>query len=100
MTCSYAACLSVADHVDPAHPQWRFCLQHYAEHRADLYGEPWPRLRHFDVGLHAAFLQPCGTRAAAKRHHRNGETCVVCNDACRRMRRGDGYISGRERLAS
>jgi transposase-like protein len=39
--CDYAACSVIAVYPDQG---WNFCWQHYLEHRADMYGEPWPVL--------------------------------------------------------
>jgi hypothetical protein len=83
-TCDYAACDRRAAHTDDG---WRFCQQHYREHRADLHGEPWPRMKPVNpVALlgHA----PHGTSAAYRRHYRNGEKpCVQCVEAEERRRK-------------
>jgi hypothetical protein len=39
--CDYAGCSVIAVYPDQG---WAFCWQHYLEHRADMYGEPWPAL--------------------------------------------------------
>jgi hypothetical protein len=41
--CDYAGCSVIAVYPDDG---WDFCWQHYCEHRADLYGEPWPTREH------------------------------------------------------
>lgn len=76
--CSYAACTKVGTEHDPNYPDWQFCKQHYLEHRADMYGEKWPRM----IYAFPVQLAPCGTSAAQRRHYRNKDPqCVVCTEA-------------------
>ena len=78
MKCGYAGCGKPALMSDDGYD---FCLPHFHEHRADFYGEPWPRLEYYSDLREEAAL-PCGTSAAYRRHFREGSTpCGPCRDA-------------------
>jgi hypothetical protein len=80
--CDYAACdQPPIEQLD----NWNFCRQHVLEHRADMYGEPWPRMK--PVALRHLFTPPCGTPSAARAHYRRGEKpCDACLQANQRDR--------------
>jgi hypothetical protein len=81
--CAYAACDVIAVYPDQG---WDFCWQHYCEHRADMYGEPWPDLKPVNPTTLLGYA-PCGTPAAYRRHYRKGEKpCVPCSEAIHRQR--------------
>lgn len=88
--CAYAACTLLATHSDDA---WDFCLQHYREHRADLHGEPWPKLRIDEAAavIKAALIPAHGTEARYKRHLRAGEQpCPTCTEGYRALKNPTG----------
>ena len=92
-SCSYAGCRKPGRKVDPAFPEWQFCRQHWKEHRADIWGEPWPKLSHDPTYGSWVALVPvvaddrpgsaiCGTRGGYARHRRNKEgSCGPCKAA-------------------
>jgi hypothetical protein len=83
--CDYAGCSVIAVYPEDG---WNFCWQHYCEHRADMYGEPWPTLKPLQFA--SLFAPAHGTSAAARAHQRRGETpCAACLDADRRRRNPD-----------